>query len=561
MRRFVNMQRLRRGARALTLVEVIGVLAIMAIIASFVAPSLIRQVQTATAAGEDAKLEDIAQALTNAIRATGLIPNPNLDPATTNPAGGYGWAYLASNYTRLAGSNLLSVFPGVTNDTRRRLYLSTNLAGTAAGLYASSISNWGPVFFPTNAKMYLVSASRPDFPLALPGNGPGAQTNDNGFASNVVASLETWNKVVVDGTVAAPANLVDGWTNKGEFLHVRTLDLAPIFSEVRAAQQKAIEQEDKNLEEIARALLASIQATGVIPDPGVTASAGWVSQVSRYSSLGSLAIQYPFPASLIGTSERRFYLDANLLLYTNGVPAAGWTNLPDGPASAYLVSSSREDSAVLETSTANGGTALNPAALSFLRTWQKAPSSGGIYAATNTDIVTAAWTNRGEFLHVKSIDLRPLFCRVELEDLRSPGSVLITDNGSGYSSPIITINTNGVTVSINCAGTNSTNMVLNSASIVSPPGKNLWINTGDTNQPQPIPISISAGGGSGGEIVLRFPDAPSFSVGTALPTMMTNQTEIFYILKGKQLNLSGNPAVIQQDSKFQFSNGAWKQSY
>ena len=58
----------------------IGVLAVIGILASMVAPSVVRQIQTATAVGEDAKLDDIAQALTNGIRATGIIPNPNLNP-------------------------------------------------------------------------------------------------------------------------------------------------------------------------------------------------------------------------------------------------------------------------------------------------------------------------------------------------------------------------------------------------------------------------------------------------------------------------------------------------
>ena len=54
--------------RGFTLVEMIGVLSIMAVVAAMVAPSVVRQIKTATAVGEDAKLDDIVQALTNGIR-------------------------------------------------------------------------------------------------------------------------------------------------------------------------------------------------------------------------------------------------------------------------------------------------------------------------------------------------------------------------------------------------------------------------------------------------------------------------------------------------------------
>jgi type II secretory pathway pseudopilin PulG len=536
---------------------VIGVLAIMAIVASFVAPSLIRQVQTATAAGEDAKLEDIAQALTNAIKATGFIPNPNLDPTTTNLSGGYGWAYLASNYTRLVGSNLISVFPGLTNDTRRRLYLSTNLAGTASnGGYNRTLSNWGATFFPTNAKMYLVSASRPDFNLRLPANGTNAQGDNNTNALPLVTALEGWIKVVSNGVVAAPANLVDGWTNKGEFLHVRTIDLAPIFNEARAAQQKISEQEDKNLEEIARALVASIQATGTIPDPAVSAGTGWVAQVAGYSSLGANAIQYSFPASSTAPGERRLYLDSSLASFIGPTPAGGWANIPAGPASAFLVSVSKEDANILELSTANGGTALSPTALNFLRTWQKTPNSNGVVVANNTEIVTAGWANRGEFLHVRPVDLRSHFCRVELEDLRCPATSTLTDAGSDYSGPITT-NSSGVTLSLIADSSGE----LSSVSIVSPPGKNLWSVSGATNGSWTNSLQISGGGGTGGRVDIVFPAAPSYAAGLGAISPMASQMVVFYVFKGGSVKLSGDSFLVMQDVKYQFSYGTWRQVY
>jgi len=544
---------IRHKANSFTLVEMIGAMAILAILASVLAPSVVRQIQTATAVGEDTKMDDIAQALTNGIRATGIIPNPNLNPTNTN-ANGFGWAYLASNYTRLSGSNLVSVFPGLTNDTYRRLYLSTNLVGTASnGGFANTMTNWGAVMFPTNAKMYLVSASRPDFTLALATNGAGAQTTDNSYANSAVSSLDGWVKQFSDGVTVAPANIVGSWTNRGEFLHVRTIDIASIFNETRTAQQKAIEQEDKNLDEIARALVASIQETGTIPNPAISASVGWVAQVAGYSSMGANAIQYSFPANRIG--ERRLYLDLSLNPYVGGPPPGGWNVLPVVPASAYLVSVSKEDDTILNLNTANGGAqALGAADLTFLRTWQKVPDSSGVYIANNANIVSADWANRGEFLHVRSIDLRSLFCRVELEDLRGPATSKITRPGSGYVNTFID-NQNGLSLSFTAV-----EGVLSSVSIVST-GKNLWSNSGGTGEATSLSKNVSAGSGTNGLVELSFPIAPTFASGSGALDIMPTQTVVFYLLKGGSINLSGGIQVIQQDSKFQYSNGTWTQSY
>lgn len=545
-----------RVDRALTLVEVIGVLAIMAIVASFVAPSLIRQVQTATAAGEDAKLEDIAQALTNAIKATGFIPNPNLDPTTTNASNGYGWAYLASNYTRLVGSNLISVFPGLTNDTGRRLYLSPDLAGTASnGGYNRTLSNWGATFFPTNAKMYLVSASRPDFNLLLPANGPGVQGTNNTNALPLVTTLEGWIKVVSNGVVAAPANLVDGWTNKGEFLHVRTIDLAPIFNEARAAQQKISEQEDKNLEEIARALVAAIQANGQIPNPDVAStntSGGWVYLASPFSSLGQNAFQYSFP--LVSSNERRFYLDTNVASLPLSTPAAGWPAAPAGPASLFIVSSSKQD---LDLSCSGNGPGANNSitnSLDWLRGWTRSPSISVVSSV-------AAWANRGEFLHVRSVDLQSLFCEVQLNDTASPVTVSLS-GGNDYTNIPTPQTYQGTTVTFKT--NTSTNLEILSIF----PSQNLSGLTNRTTNSTDVNTNSVPGGVPGTDrLIFTAPGAPQFSIKGLAPQVISAQSTNFFVLKGSTLNLinstttSTNSFIIQKSSQFKFYGGSWQQIY
>jgi len=547
--------------RGFTLIEMIGVLAVIGILASMVAPSVVRQIQTATAVGEDAKLDDIAQALTNGIRATGIIPNPNLNPTNTS-ADGFGWAYVASNYTRLSGSNLTSVFPGRTNDTYRRLYLSTNLAAAASnGVFTNTITNWGAVMFPTNAKMYLVSASRPDFTLALATNGAGAQTANNSYANSAVNSLDGWVKQFSNGVTVAPASIVGSWTDRGEFLHVRTIDIAGIFNETRAAQQKAIEQEDKNLEEIARSLVAAIQARGRIPDPNVvsTDANGWVGLASSYSSLGTDKFRYSFPAS--PKNERRVYLDNTLTgLVSLSTPATGWAALPGAPATMFIVSSSKEDLDL--TCNANGPGANNSVINQFdwLRSWTKTAGTDGKVLANNANIV--GWTERGEFLHVKTVDLRPLFCRVELIDTAAPVVVDMANVGSGYSNVPSPININGTTINYLTNGANTNVSILN----FFPAQRQSGLNNRATNQTATV-NQVDGASTTFASNRITTPGAPQFGIGTNAVITIPNQQTNFYVIQGTTLrlisppNVTTNSSTIQKDCQFEYYGGNWRQLY
>ena len=559
--------------RGFTLIEMIGVLAVIGILASMVAPSVVRQIQTATAVGEDAKLDDIAQALTNGIRATGIIPNPNLNPTNTS-ADGFGWAYVASNYTRLSGSNLTSVFPGRTNDTYRRLYLSTNLAGTAlSGGFANTITNWGAVMFPTNAKMYLVSASRPDFTLALATNGAGAQTANNSYANSAVNSLDGWVKQFSNGVTVAPASIVGSWTDRGEFLHVRTIEIAGIFNETRAAQHKAIEQEDENLEEIARALVASIQAKGRIPDPNVvsTDANGWVGLASSYSSLGTDKFRYSFPAS--PKNERRVYLDTTLTgLVSLSTPATGWAALPGAPATMFIVSSSKEDLDLTCNANRPGANDGVKDQFDWLRSWTKTAGTDGKVLANNANIVS--WTERGEFLHVKKIDLRSLFCRVELIDTACPPTATITTYGDfTYTDP--SINFFGAAAVFYIRDSNSGLITARALTGAAPADITVLGNP----QPQYLDrgSALTTGSPRGGTVVTtaaqvtpalnpqpRFRIPISGSVSPPLGGMFLANVQTFYVLKGTSLQLWDNASgsavlttTIESDCSFKYFGNTW----
>lgn len=559
---------IRPKANSFTLVEMIGAMAILAILASVLAPSVVRQIQTATSVGEDANLADIAQALTNAIRTTGLIPNPNLEPSATNVTGGFGWAYLASNYTRLAGSKLVSVFPGMTNETGRRLYLSTNLVALASqGGFANTVSNWGATLFPTNAKMYLVSASRPEFNLLLATNGAGAQTTNNSYASAAVNSLDSWVKQFsTNGVTVAPANIVDpSWTNRGEFLHVRTIDLAPIFSEVKAAQQKAIEQEDKNLEEIARSLVAAIKANGQIPDPNGAANApgGWFTLAQSFTSLGSTDLINSFGTN--AATQRRYYLSLNMTNYIQTQNGNSYNTQTNGwstnsfPADIYfvLVSSSKEDLVLVCPAAGN----LMAAGASWLKNWLKKPDSSGIYQANNTAVLS--WTNRGEFLHVKTVDLKPLFCRVELIDTACPPTATIS-GGSGYTNgDVITFNVGSYPFSFTATGTS---FVGQAGNLAGNPPQMLKKPFSSSTTPDLGSGSRISGSSSGANAIATLLSTPSpqFQINNlAAQPFGAGNTMVFYVLKGTSLSLLNNAGAtlitltVQGDSIFKYFNSTW----
>jgi len=336
-----------------------------------------------------------------------------------------------------------------------------------------------------------------------------------------------------------------------------SMTVPPILRQIRQAQTA---NEDTNLNEVARAIVEGIKATGTIPNPNVNALAvgGWATNSLPYTALGTNQLLYVTGTSV--NEQRRMYLSGGLTNYfnINGIippfttPASGWpTNSFPSDLQLVLVSSSREDMELSCSTVTN----LGSTDVVWLKNYIKTPNTNGQYIADNIRVVPSSWSNRGEFLHVKTVDLRPLFCRVELEDLRSPATATISNAGSNY--PVVSsTNTNGITMQLYASTTSPSN--LTSVAIVSGAGKNLWSVSGNTNIAFTNNLTIS--GGSNGLVSLAFPSAPQFGVGTN-QAIMSAQDLSFYLIKGTSLNLSGAGVIINQDSKFQYSNGAWRQLY
>lgn len=352
-----------------------------------------------------------------------------------------------------------------------------------------------------------------------------------------------------------------------------SMTVPPILRQIRQAQTA---NEDANLNEVARAIVEGIKATGTIPNPNVNALAvgGWASNSLSYTALGTNQLLYVSDAN--ANTQRRMYLSGGLINYFSAnlinppftTPASGWpTNSFPSDLQIVLVSSSREDLLLSCSTTAN----LASNDVVWLKNWVK-QATNGTYFATNTAVVgsiansAGTWTNKGEFLHVKTVDLRPLFCRVQLEDGRSPATASTNVPGAGYTTygPLL-IPTNGVTISISFSGATSTNTSISSASVISSASTILWSSTGMTNSSIPFTnaVAVSPGGGS---VNLVFPATPSFSISTYGLATMTNQNISFFLLKGTALQLGNASLVLQrtiiinEDISLHFSNGSWSQS-
>ena len=193
------------------------------------------------------------------------------------------------------------------------------------------------------------------------------------------------------------------------------------------------------------AILATIQATETIPNPNVAANdaAGWFSLARAYSSMPEDAFRYVYANN--SSSERRYFLDPTLGAYLAGLstpyqtPPDGFpvTGFPAGALRVLLVSSSRgtlnppaPGDAVLPFAF---GANLSGADQNELRNWNKIFTGGVATVPTlpNTPF-GANWNGLGEFLHVQTIDLRTLFCKVTLRDLAAPPTAAVVRGTYSY---------------------------------------------------------------------------------------------------------------------------------
>ena len=222
-----------------TLLEMLGVLAVMSILASVAVPPMLRSMQNAQSVNEDKNLEEIGRALCEAIKAEGQVPNPGA-LATDTTDGNKGWVALAAPYCSMSSDAIQYVFPSRT-ETERRFYILTITGPTtqtlsspilayrvpATGWDATGAGNWPNIM---TSFLVLMSSSKPDYLLACPANsGDATYTTWANLpeSSDAVRWAKEWVKQAVDGVYSATKTQIvdESWTDKGQFLHVKVIPM------------------------------------------------------------------------------------------------------------------------------------------------------------------------------------------------------------------------------------------------------------------------------------------------------------------------------------------------
>ena len=200
-------------ANAFTLIEVIGVLALIAIAAALVLPMLVRQIDKSVSDQEIATLQSFGNALPQSIMRTRDIPGP---------------ADWMTNIAAELGMNVSDVKTNARNNARFML-IDPNLriGDTNSGLPYTQ-SNWwfgsrcsnsvGTVVAPYTPRVMILSSLGIPFPNTL----------SSGVPSTPSDFTNIWNWDDTSAAVPATTALAT-WTGKAEDLKVQRINLSPIF--------------------------------------------------------------------------------------------------------------------------------------------------------------------------------------------------------------------------------------------------------------------------------------------------------------------------------------------
>lgn len=198
---------------AFSLIEMIGVIAIMAILASVLTPNLARRISRTNGDKEDAALAVLADGLTRHVQTFQTIP------------GQYSWTTNISLQTGLTVNEVSRVNP--TDSSTARVYLihpsftpsTTSGGGFADPLWSQTSAGASSV---TNARILIISVHRNNLTLPV----------STGKASSAAVFDAIWDWNLDQTTKAPPSGWSVSWTGNGEYLHVQRINLAPLLQRV-----------------------------------------------------------------------------------------------------------------------------------------------------------------------------------------------------------------------------------------------------------------------------------------------------------------------------------------
>jgi len=202
-----------RGTRAFTMMEMIGVLAIISIVAAVLTPNMVRRISRANGEKEDQTLAVLADGLIQSVRTYQAIPGQS------------SWITNVATTTGLALNEVSRVNPNDSASARVYLIHPSFTPSTAAGSgFADPLwtQTSAGASYVTNAKILIISSHKSNLTLPV----------SSGKASSAAVFDAIWNWNFDQSTKAPPSGWPAGWTGNGEYLHVQRVNLASHFERI-----------------------------------------------------------------------------------------------------------------------------------------------------------------------------------------------------------------------------------------------------------------------------------------------------------------------------------------
>lgn len=198
-----------RRETGFSLIELVGVLAIMAIVAAVLTPNVARQISRSNGEKEDTALNALADGLVRYVQANQVIPG-----STT-------WMTNVAAYTGLSVDEVRRVNPSDSSSARVYLIHPTFSPGTGSASPIWTQSSTGAVSV-ANATLIILSTHKSSLTLPV----------SSGVASSQSVFDAIWNWSYEASAESPPSGWNSSWTGNGEYLHVKRVNLAPLFQRV-----------------------------------------------------------------------------------------------------------------------------------------------------------------------------------------------------------------------------------------------------------------------------------------------------------------------------------------